>query len=204
MLTPDLLQSNLTISQQREEKTYRGLTLDLYRGLQQPLRLLYDQMVTVTKNLTAITTAAIQEHPQIIKILRYCLAPVISQMRLGQIVGVGSTRTYEVGGTPPNERVAGELARWCNDYLDRERFPWTLSIPPVWSAPERQIAEDYARLCTVALVSNQNTDTLYRNKRQQIQEQAIVEALTGLGLIFQAELTARLHQRFPTPFSAAS
>ena len=187
MLTREWFQAELTISQKREEQTYKDLTLDLYKGLQDPLKTLYDQMVDATANLTTITVRSLQQHPHVIKILRYCLAPTISQMRLGQIVGIGSTRPFEVDDKRPSDQVAGELAQWFQSYLDRERFPWTLTVPPAWSAPERQIAEHYAKLCTVALVSNQNTDTLYRNKRQKIQEDAIAAALVAIGLILQAE-----------------
>ena len=188
MLTRARFEGELETSQRREESTYKELTLDLYKSLQSPLKSLYDRMVLETNNLTAISGTAIIRHPQIIKILRYCLAPVISQMRLGQIVGVGSTRPFEVAGTRPNDEVAGRLAQWFENYLDRERFPWTLQPSPQWNESERRIAEHYAKLCTVALVSNQNTDTEYRNKRQRIQEDAISETLKSIGLVFQAEL----------------
>lgn len=144
-------------------------------------------MVDATANLTTITVRSLQQHPHVIQILRYCLAPTISQMRLGQIVGIGSTRPFEVDDKRPSDQAAGELAQWFQSYLDRERFPWTLPVPPAWSEPERQIAEHYAKLCTVALVSNQNTDTLYRNKRQKIQEDAVAAALASIGLILQVE-----------------
>jgi hypothetical protein len=188
MLTKEKFLADLLMSQQREEATYKRLTLELYKQLQEPLKSLYDEAIRATVNFTAITAETIQQHPRIIKILRYCLTPVISQMRLGQIVGVGTTRPFEVGDARPSDAVAAEVGRWVENYLDRERFPWTSPAPPDWSPPERSIAEHYAKLCTVALVSNQNTDTLYRMNRQRLQEEAIADVLRSIGLAFQAEL----------------
>ncbi|HKI34456.1 MAG TPA: XamI family restriction endonuclease [Gemmataceae bacterium] len=188
MLTRDRFLAELETSQRREEQTYKELTQGLYRGLQSPLKALYDEMVSATANLTAVTAQAIQDHPEIIKILRYCLAPVISQMRLGQIIGIKSTGPFEKGGAKPAPQQAADLVRWFINYLDRERFPWTEPTPPAWSEPERRIAEHYAKLCTVALVSNQNTATQYRNRRQEMQERAIANALEGMGLLIQQEL----------------
>ncbi len=188
MLTRERFAADLERSRQLEKTTYKELTLGLYRGLQAPLKALYDQMVSATGNLTAITARSLQDHPQIIKVLRYCLAPVISQMRLGQIIGITSTGPFEKDGTKPGPQQAADLVRWFENYLDRERFAWTGPTPPPWSVAERQIAEHYAKLCTVALVSNQNTATQYRMKRQKMQEDAIAAALVAGGLTLQARV----------------
>ena len=42
MLTREWFEEELRTSQRREERTYKELTLDLYNGLQSPLKALYD------------------------------------------------------------------------------------------------------------------------------------------------------------------
>jgi hypothetical protein len=178
-------------SEVAEEQIYRETTQELFRELQDPLKALYDETIRVTSNLTSITPEIIQANPRIIKVLRYCLTPVISQMRLGQMIGLGSTEGFEEQRKVPDAEQAGNLARWFNANLDRERFPWT-SGPVTWGNAERTIAEQYAKLWTVSLVSNQNAATKYRNQRKERQEAAIAAALNGIGLTFQDRLS-------PTP-----
>lgn len=186
MMTRELLLREMARSEANEERTYKDLTLSLFRELQAPLKALYDEMVSATAQLIAITPRAIQEKPKAIKILRYCLAPVISQMRLGQIIELDSTEGFEEKGVRPSDEQAARLAWWFQNYLDQERFPWVSN--PVMPAAEQSIAEHYAKLCTVALVSNQNTATKYRNQRKVKQEAAISEVLRGMGLSPQERL----------------
>jgi hypothetical protein len=75
MMTRDLLRQEMAESEQNEEKTYKALTLSLFREIQEPLKQLYDQTVTATKNFTSINGQALKADPKIIKTLRYCLAP---------------------------------------------------------------------------------------------------------------------------------
>jgi hypothetical protein len=110
-------------------------------------------------------------------------------MRLGQIIGLGTTEGFEEQGRTPDVEQAGNLARWFNANLDRDRFPWTVG-PVAWSEGERTVAERYAKLWTVSLVCNQNTATRYRNQRKERQEKAIADALEGIGLTFQTRLGA--------------
>jgi len=150
------------------------------------LKTLYDEMAKATAHLTNITPSVLQKSPRVIKILRYCLAPVISQMRLGQLIEVDSTESFEERGIPPADVPAARLANWFKEYLDHERFPWVAH--KAMTAAERGIAEHYAKLCTVALVSNQNTATKYRNQRKEKQEGAIAKVLRDMGLTLQAKL----------------
>jgi hypothetical protein len=186
MMTRDRLREQMAISEANEEKTYKTLTLALFREIQDPLKVLYDQAVEATRQFTSITRDAIQANPKTIKTLRYCLAPVISQMRLGQLIGLGTTEGFEEQGLVPSDEQADRLARWFNDYLDRERFQWLAR--PDMSAAERGLAETYAKLWTVSLQSNQNTATKYRTQRKEQQEKAIAAALEGMGLKFQEKL----------------
>jgi hypothetical protein len=186
MMTRELLLTQMQISEAREAETYKALTLDLFREIQEPLKLLYDQTVIVSNHFASITPAILRNTPAIIKTLRYCLAPVISQMRLGQLIGLGTTESFEEKGVIPTCEQAKGLALWFNDHLDRDRFQW-LSRPHM-SAAERRIAEIYAKLWTVSLQSNQNTATKYRNQRKDRQENAIATALQDMGLKFQIKL----------------
>jgi hypothetical protein len=187
MMTRDLLREEMAISEANEEQTYKTLTLALFRDIQEPLKQLYDQTVSATINFTSITPDAIKASPKTIKTLRYCLAPVISQMRLGQLIGLDTTEGFEEQGLVPNDEQADRLARWFNDYLDKERFQWLAR--PKMSRAERAIAETYAKLWTVSLQSNQNTATKYRTQRKE-QEKAIAAALEGMGLKLQEKLGA--------------
>jgi hypothetical protein len=186
VLTRELLLREMSVSERNEEQIYRDLTLRLFRELQGPLKGLYDRMAEVTGHLTALTPQALQDYPRIIKVLRYCLAPVISQMRLGQMIEIGSTEGFEEKGNRPTDAQADRLAQWFQAYLDQERFPWVAN--PGLAAQERGIAEHYAKLCTVSLMSNQNTATKYRNQRKELQERAIAGVLGTMGLTPQARL----------------
>lgn len=185
MMTREMLLNEMRVSEVAEEQTYKELTLRIFQQLQAPLKALYDEMVAATAHLTALTPDAVKKHPRTIKILRYCLAPVISQLRLGQILEL-DTKPFEVQGKEPTDEQASRLAQWFCDYLDRERFPWVAR--PELPTNERVLAEHYAKLCTVALVSNQNTTTEYRNQRKDRQENAIADKLQEMGLNLQDQL----------------
>jgi hypothetical protein len=177
----------MSASEAAEQSIYKETTSALFRELQDPLKALYDETIAATSNLTSITSEVIQAHPRIIKILRYCLSPVISQMRLGQIMGLGTTEGFEEQGRTPDSTQAESLVQWFTTNLDRERFPWTIG-EVTWTKGERAVAELYAKLWTVSLISNQNTATKYRNQRKERQEKAIADALQGIGLTFQPRL----------------
>lgn len=186
MMTRGLLRSEMAVSEANEEKTYKKLTLDLFRGIQEDLKNLYDQTLAVTNHFASITTDIIRVNPKTIKTLRYCLAPMISQMRLGQIIELSTTEAFEEQGVVPTEQQADRLARWFNEYLDRDRFQWLAR--PEMSAAEKGLADTYAKLWTVSLQSNQNTATKYRTQRKEQQEKAIADALMRMGLQFQKTL----------------
>ena len=188
MMTRDRLRREMEVSEANEEKTYKHFTLALFSGIQEPLKNLYDQTLAATKNFTSITSDIIRANPKTIKTLRYCLAPVISQMRLGQIIELSTTEAFEERGGVPTEQQAERLARWFNDNLDRDRFQWLAR--PEMSSVEKGLADTYAKLWTVSLQANQNTATKYRTQRKEQQEKAIADALGRMGLKFQDKLGA--------------
>lgn len=187
MLTRGQLLEAMRASEAAEEQIYRETTTAFFRELQDPLKALYDETTRLTANLTSITPEVVRAHPRVVKVLRYCLTPVISQMRLGQLIGLGTTEGFEEQDRIPDPEQAGSLARWFNANLDRERFPWTAG-PVGWGEAERAVAEQYAKLWTVSLLANQNTATRYRNQRKGRQEKAIGDALCEIGLTFQTRL----------------
>jgi hypothetical protein len=182
-------------SERLEEQMYLSLTLDLLDQLQTPLRDLYSTMFTATHGLRAISAEAIQANPHIVKMLRYTTAPTISQMRLGQIAGLGTTLGFEEKGITPSFEQAERLARWFREHLDRQRFPWNDPTASPLSAAELRVAERYAMLWTVSLISNQNTATAYRTRRKQLQEAAIAQALEYAGLSEQRRLSLPTNRR---------
>ena len=186
MMTRDLLLEQMRMSEANEEKTYLSLTRSLFDQIQNPLKLLYDDTATVTDRFTRISPEVIRANPKIIKTLRYCLAPVVSQMRLGQLIGVDTTEAFEEKGRAPTDGQVTQLAAWVNGHLDRNRFQWL--DRPRMSAAERGLSETYAKLWTVSLQSNQNSATQYRTRRKEMQEAAIMAALGASGLALQETL----------------
>ncbi len=64
----------------------------------------YDIAAALTQDFRSITSNAILADSRIIKILRYAIAPSISQMKFGQFFGISSIGKFE------NDKV---LARHC-------------------------------------------------------------------------------------------
>jgi hypothetical protein len=187
MRTRQQLRDAMRAGEVHEGAVYTELTQAIFRGLQHQLQSLYDEAIQATSNLTAITPNALQAAPRLIKILRYCTAPAISQMRLGQLLGIRSTDLFENETRSIGEAEARTLATWFKDNLDADRFPWACATT-AWDEGERRIAEQYAKLWTVSLVSNQNALTAYRNQRKQRQEGAILNVLGQIGLTLQRRL----------------
>lgn len=55
MMTRDLLVREMARSEASEERTYKELTLSLFRDLQAPLKALYEEMASATSQLTTIS-----------------------------------------------------------------------------------------------------------------------------------------------------
>lgn len=146
---------------------------------------IYDSAARLTHEFTQITTDAILEDSRIIKILRYAIAPSISQMKFGQFFGLTSIDRYEndrLGhGTAKHDslaEIAPRIAAFATENLDRARFIW---IGEDVSGSERALATDYAKKWTCSIASDQNAQTRYRNWRKDQQECAIATTIEGLG-----------------------
>jgi hypothetical protein len=91
---------------------------------------IYEIAERLTKGFTAVTADAIIEDSRILGILRYCIAPSISQMKFGQVFSNCPAAAYEsnrVCRGPHYNRLlrdAPEIAAFITAHLDRSRFIW--------------------------------------------------------------------------------
>jgi hypothetical protein len=147
---------------------------------------LYDITANLVNDFKEITPQAILNDSRIIKILRYSIVPVMSQMKLGQLIGLPSTAPYE------NEIVSSgskykqlkskaiQLSTLFNDNLDQQRFLW-LNTP--LNEENQRIAKQYAKNWTCSLIANQNALTSFRSWRKDLQETTISETIIKAGYL---------------------
>ncbi|MFQ5927395.1 MAG: hypothetical protein ACE5MH_08170, partial [Terriglobia bacterium] len=110
---------------------------------------LYDIAFDLTGEFRNIHARVIRKNPRIIKILRYLLLPAISQMKLGQMVGISSTASIE-NGRPLDASLANKLAAVLRPNLDRSRFVWQQTRI---TSRARELAKLYAKKWTVSLMA---------------------------------------------------
>lgn len=147
---------------------------------------IYEIARASTEDFRKITAEAIKADSRIIKILRYAIAPSISQMKFGQFFGIGSIDKFENDrletGSAKHQalsKIAPKIADFATENLDANRFLWV-------SEPEKKItditlASDYAKGWTCSIAADQNAQTRYRNWRKDQQEHAIASTLVKLG-----------------------
>ena len=147
---------------------------------------IYDFAFNATHGFTCITAEAILADSRIVRILRYAVAPSISQMKFGQLFGLSSIEPIErdriVKGKALEslKALAPNIALFVNEHLDKTRFVW---LDGGFSKQMRPLAEDYAKKWTCSLLADQNAQTDYRNWRKTQQEAAIERTLIELGYI---------------------
>jgi len=169
------------MSRKHEMETYLGAMKALYDNAIAQNCEIYDFAFTLTQGFSAITADSILAEPRIIKILRYAIAPSISQMKFGQMFGISSVGVFEdAKGRLPAElrRIAPQIAAFATKHLDRARFGWlddkSLSIP---------VAREYARQWTCSIAADQNAQTSFRHWRKELQEQAILQFIISRGYV---------------------
>ena len=91
------VQSDIKKSRKHEMETYLGAMKALYDNALLQNGEVYDFAFELTHGFSSITAAAIIADPRIIKILRYAIAPGISQMKFGQMFGISSVGVFEDG-----------------------------------------------------------------------------------------------------------
>jgi hypothetical protein len=146
---------------------------------------IYDIAAASTSDFANISAAAILSNSRIIKILRYAIAPSISQMKFGQVCGLKSVKPFEEERLQGHKkafrdlkRLAPQIAKFASDGIDQDRFRW---LAPKHGLSDVGLAKEYARKWTCSIAANQNAQTRYRNWRKDQQEHSIASTLVGLG-----------------------
>ena len=143
------LELDLKESREHEMRVYLNSMKAMYENSLLQNGEIYDIAANLTDDFTRITSQAILEDSRFIKILRYAIAPSISQMKFGQFFGLTSIDKYENDRLRPRNTkhgnlsaIADDIASFINDNLDQTRFIWPKEDI---SASERTLAIDYAK-----------------------------------------------------------
>ena len=180
------LDRDLKQSRDYEMRTYLDSMRAMYDNALAQNGEIYDIARASTQDFRRITAAAIEADSRIIKILRYAIAPSISQMKFGQFFGMGSIDKFEndrleAGSAQHNalSKIAAGIAEFATENLDGNRFLWVSN--PKTKISDIRLASDYAKGWTCSIAADQNAQTRYRNWRKDQQEHAIASALVDLG-----------------------
>lgn len=172
-------------SRTHEMKIYLSSMKNMYESALAKNGEAYDIAAALTNNFRDITEDSILRDSRIIKILRYAIAPSISQMKFGQFFGASSIDGFEnekllPGGSKYRslKPIAGQIADFARKNIDAQRFAW-LSDPEM----DSPIALMYAKRWTCSIAADQNAQTNYRNWRKEQQEHAITAKLVELGYV---------------------
>ena len=145
---------------------------------------IYDLAAGLTDDFRSITADAVLADSRIIRVLRYAIAPSISQMKFGQFFGISSIDRFEnqkVANPTAKHRelqaIAPRIATFVTEHLDKSRFRW---LEEELEEGLRGLARDYARKWTCSIAADQNAQTRYRNWRKDQQEHAIAGALIDI------------------------
>jgi len=160
-------------SEQEEVKIFFKKAREFYRTASREGEELYDRAFDLTSEFQKIHARTMQQNPRIIKILRYLLVPAISQMKLGQMVGISSTVGIEDGGKLGPD-LSAKLATLFRSNLDHSRFIWQQTR---MGSKAQALAKLYAKKWTVSLMANQNATTVFRNWRKDLQENKVERAI---------------------------
>lgn len=90
-----------------------------------------------------------------------------------------------------------------NEYLDFQRFIWlSTHLEPA----SKQLAVNYSMQWTCSLISNQNSNTAFRNWRKELQETTAVEQLVKAGYISvpKRKLISSIEDLLPGQFTRES
>jgi len=179
------LKDDLSQSREYEMRTYLSSLQAMYDNAISQNGEIFDIAASLTKDFAEITPQSILSDSRIIKTLRYAIAPSISQMKFGQFFGINSIGKYENDKVNTNTvkyrdltKIAGKIAKFAEDNLDKSRFIWREEIDP---ALDLALAKSYAKKWTCSIAADQNAQTKYRNWRKDQQEMSIANKLIELG-----------------------
>ncbi len=180
----DELKKDLDTSRRFEMMTYLDSMRAMYESAVKQNGELFDIATELTTGFSRIEAEAVITDSRIIKILRYCVAPSISQMKFGQFFGLSSITALEkdrvVRGIKVAQlkKIAKPIADFVNANLDKSRFLW---LERELQGESLSVAQDYAKKWTCSLIADQNAQTEYRNWRKTLQEAKIDAFLVESG-----------------------
>ncbi|MBP5227279.1 MAG: XamI family restriction endonuclease [Kiritimatiellae bacterium] len=176
----------LVASEAFETEIFFKMARQLYQDCSTQCEDLFDIAMEKTDGFAHITPKVILEDSRVIKVLRYCMLPVISQMKLGQLVDLPSTKDFEDARIEKGalfmklERVASKMCNLFVKYLDVQRFLWHQTNV---TRKQYALAVEYAKRWTCSLIANQNSSTAFRNWRKELQETAAVNQIVKAGYV---------------------
>ncbi len=178
------IERELQASEVYETDVFFRMARTLYNDCETQCDNLFDITMEKTDSFRNISPDVLVEDSRIIKVLRYCMLPVISQMKLGQLVDLSSTKDFEDARITNGEKyrklvtIAPKLCHLFNEYMDWQRFLWLQT-----EMPEDQfaLASEYAKKWTCSLIANQNSNTAFRNWRKELQETSAVNQAVRAG-----------------------
>lgn len=179
------LDDDIRRSREYEMETYLNSMESMYKNAVLQNGENFDNGFLLTKGFTEITGEALLTDSRIIGILRYCIAPTISQMKLGQILDLKTTKDFEENRLTPTTnayrklvQVANKAASFINERIDKTRFVWLDDI-----TLDSALVRDFAKKWTCSLAADQNAQTRYRNWRKQLQEQKLIRFVIQRGYV---------------------
>jgi hypothetical protein len=153
-----------------------------YRTQRISVTAMVDQAIRSSQDLTAVTDATIQSHPDILPVLRMCCCPPIARERLSGLAGVGLPliATLEKGKLPGKLKPAAlqpylaKLADTIRELLDIDLFPWL---------PDGRRAKKDERRMAASVVADRlcgsMSDPIIRNAQEARQRQSLEGYLVG-------------------------
>lgn len=178
-----ILENDIAHSREFEMGTYLRSMKSMYENAVLQNGEVYDTAFELTGGFTDISSASILQDSRIIKILRYAIAPTISQMKFGQFFGLSSVDRFEndkislrTAKYTELEKIASEIADFASKNIDQTRFIWLAD-----NSLNSELVRSYAKKWTCSIAADQNAQTTYRNWRKEQQEQAIVSEIISLG-----------------------
>ena len=178
------IQKELQKAEEFETSIFFKMARKLYADCVTQCDNIFDIAFSKTDAFRDITPDVILSDSRVIKVLRYCMLPVISQMKLGQLVGLNTTKEFEDSIVTKGakytalQRVAPNLCVLFHKYMDSQRFLW---LQTNLTDEQYKLAVLYSKKWTCSLIANQNTSTVFRNWRKELQETSAVNEIVKAG-----------------------
>lgn len=179
------LEVDLDKSRSKEMEVYLDSMSAMYSNSIAQNGEIYDIAFDLTKEFKKISSKAITEDSRIIKMLRYSIAPSISQMKFGQMFSVRTSQKFEkdrlsAGTNTYKElkKMAPSMARFWRKHIDKTRFIWLED-----ASLDSDLAREFAKNWSCSIAADQNAQTSYRSWRKERQEQSVVAKLVSMGYV---------------------